>query len=388
VEILAAPRLLLGQELVAPGWVAVDGPRIVAAGAGRPPAAPRVVLPAGTLAPGFVDAQLNGGFGVDLATADATGWRRLAATLPRTGVTAFVPTVLSAPIPAQVRLLHRYRALRSQLDAAGGARSLGVHLEGPFLAPARRGAHRREHLRDPDPTAVQTLLDAGGSDLAYVTLAPELPGAAEAIERFVTAGVRVAVGHSDASDADVRAAADRGATLVTHLYNAQPPLTARAPGVVGAALADPRLTAGLIADGYHVARSAIVLAFAAAPGRIMLVTDATAALGLPPGRYQLAGQVTDVPADGPPRLPDGTLAGAAVGLDAAVGVAVRAGVAPATALLAATRVPADALGVVERGRVAVGAPADLVWLDEQWRARATWIGGRQVHGDTELPPAA
>jgi N-acetylglucosamine-6-phosphate deacetylase len=121
------------------------------------------------------------------------------------------------------------------------------------------------------------------------------------------------------------------------------------------------------------------VAFAAAPGRIMLVTDATAALGTPPGRHELAGREIVVPADGPPTLPDGTLAGAAAGLDTAIGVAVRAGVAPVAALLAATRVPADALGASDLGRITIGAPADLVWLDDRWRARATWVQGRQVH---------
>lgn len=389
MDILTAPHLLLGGELVAPGWVAIDGARVHAAGPGEPPGAATTSLPVGTLAPGLVDAQVNGGFGVDLHRADLGGWRRLATALPTTGVTAFVPTIVTAPADEQEQLLSRYRGGRAELDAAGGARSLGVHVEGPFLSPTRRGAHPAEHLRDPDPAAVERLLDAGGGDLTYVTLAPELPGGADAVERFVTAGVRVALGHTDASDAEVFAAADRGATLVTHLFNGQPPLRSRAPGVVGAALADVRLTAGLIADGHHVAPTAIVVAFAAAPGRIMLVTDATAALGMPPGRHELAGRVTVVAADGPPRLPDGTLAGAAVGLDAAIGVAVRAGVAPVTALLAATRVPADALGATEVGRIAPGAAADLVWLDERWRTRATWVGGRRVHTDPEvsLPPA-
>lgn len=379
VDILTAPQVLLGRELVAPGWVAVDGSRVAAAGSGRPPHAARVVLPEGVLAPGLVDAQVNGGFGVDLGTADDAGWQRLAARLPATGVTAFVPTIITAPIRAQAAIVRRYRALRVGLDAAGGARSLGLHVEGPFLAPTRRGAHPAEHLCEPDAAAVQALIDAGGTDLAYVTLAPELPGAPAAIDALVAAGVRVAIGHSDATDREVRAAAARGATLVTHLFNAQPPLRAREPGVVGAALADTRLTAGLIADGHHVAPTAIAVAFAAAPGRIMLVTDATAALGMPPGRHQLAGREIVVPAAGPPTLRDGTLAGAAAGLDTAVGVAVRAGVDPAVALLAATRVPADALGVADHGRLAAGAPADLVWLDERWRARATWVDGRQVH---------
>jgi len=198
----------------------------------------------------------------------------------------------------------------------------------------------------------------------------------------------VAVGHSDATDAQVRAAADAGATLVTHLYNAQRGLGHRDPGVVGAALADRRLTAGLIVDLHHVAPTAVEVAFAAAAGRIMLVTDAIAALGMPPGTYDLAGAPTTVRAGQPPIRPDGTIAGSALRLDEAVANTVRCGVDPATALLAATRVPADALGRPDLGRLAPGLPADLVWLDDRWRTRACWIDGVPVEPLTGDPTPA
>jgi N-acetylglucosamine-6-phosphate deacetylase len=389
VQLLTAPRLLLDRGLVAPGWVAIDGSRIAAAGPGEPPRAAQVVLPAGTLAPGLVDAQVNGGFGVDVAAADADGWRRLVTSLPSTGVTSFVPTLITAPIEELGASLRRLRKhLRAEHDRVPGASPLGIHVEGPFLAGGRHGAHPVEHLRDPDPDAVAYLLDAGGADLLYVTLAPERPGALAAVALLVAAGVRVAVGHSDATAEQVVAAADRGATLVTHLYNAQRPLHHRDPGVVGAALSDPRLTAGLIVDGHHVHDVAVRVAFAAAPGRLMLVTDATAALGMPPGRHALGDRVTIVSADGPPRLEDGTLAGSALGLDAAVARAVAAGIDPGVALTAATRVPADALQRPDRGRLAPGAIADLVWLDERWRAAATWCAGALSHwrDDLDLPP--
>jgi N-acetylglucosamine-6-phosphate deacetylase len=387
VEILTAPRLLLDRELVTPGWVALDGSRIADAGPGEPPRAAHVVLPAGTLAPGFVDAQVNGGFGVDVAAADAHGWRRLVTSLPSTGVTSFVPTIITAPIGelgARLRWLHH---LRADADPAAGASPLGIHVEGPFLAEGRHGAHPVEHLRDPDPEAVQHLLDEGGEDLLYVTLAPERSGALAAVSRLVAAGVRVAVGHSDATAEQVAQAADRGATLVTHLYNAQRPLHHRDPGVVGAALADPRLTSGLIVDGHHVHDVAVRVAFAAAPGRIMLVTDATAALGMPAGRYAVGDRTVLVSGDAPPALEDGTLAGSSLRLDAAVARAIGAGIDPAAVLTAATRVPADALGCPDRGRVAPGAVADLVWLDDRWRAGATWCAGALVYrrDDLDLP---
>ncbi len=388
MAIISAPQVLLGNELVPGAWVEFDQGRVVATGTGPHPAAATTVtrLSEGVLAPGLVDAQLNGAFGTDLVDADDAAWDDVLRRLPGTGVTAVVPTLITAPIP---RLVEALRTARSRLDdepaaaARDRARVLGVHVEGPFLAPDRRGAHDLAHLRDPDGAAIDALLAAGGDALTYLTLAPEREGALDAIARLVAGGVRVAVGHSDATDAQVRAAADAGATLVTHLFNAQRGLGHRDPGVVGAALTDPRLTAGLIVDLHHVAPTAVQVAFAAAAGRIMLVTDAIAALGMPPGTYDLGGAPTTIRAGAPPVREDGTLAGSALRLDEAVGNTVRCGVDPATALLAATRVPADALGRSDLGRLAPGLPADLVWLDDHWRTRACWIGGRPV----ELPDA-
>lgn len=388
MKLITAPRILLADRLEAPGWVHIEGERIVACGRGRPDRAPDIELPRGTLAPGLVDLQVNGAFGHDVAAADLDGWREIATRLPETGVTAFVPTIITARIEALAEVLERYRRDRPGLDEAGGAHSLGMHVEGPFLAPGRHGAHPTDRLMEPSDERVDALLAAADGALAYHTLAPELPGGLNAVARLVAAGVRVAVGHSDATDEQVRAAADAGATLVTHLYNAQRPLHHRDPGVVGAALSDPRLTVGLIADLHHVAPAALRVAFAAASGRVALVTDAIAAAGMAPGEYELAGQRLTVRADAPPVLEDGTLAGSVLRLDAAVGNVVGCGIDPAAALTAATRVPADAMGEPRRGRLSPGARADLVWLDDDWRAGATWVGGRIVHADRERAPSA
>ncbi len=375
---IAATTLLLDDALVGPGWVTVQGTTITAVGSGTPPQPVDVRLDGGVLAPGLVDLQINGAFGHDLASADRGGWQVIVRQLPSTGVTAFVPTVITAPVDALVSTLHRYRDLRD--DLREGARTLGLHLEGPFLAEGRRGAHAAEYLCDPTPERVGRLLEAGGDHLAYVTLAPERHGAIAAIERFVGAGVRVAVGHSDATDIQVAAAADAGASLITHLFNAQRPLHHRDPGVVGAALADPRLTLGLIVDGHHVAPTAVRATFAAAAGRTALVTDAISALGMPPGTYDLGGARTHVREDGLPVRDDGTIAGSVLRLDAAIAGTIEAGVDPAIALTAATRVPADAIGRSDLGRLAPGAAADLVWW-EDGRARATWVKGELVHGE-------
>lgn len=385
MEVITAPRLLLGARLVAPGWVQLDGPRVVACGQGRPSARPTVELPRGVLAPGLVDLQVNGAFGHDVAASDRHGVREISTRLPETGVTAFVPTIITAPFAELVATLERLGRSHHG-DAAGGARSLGVHCEGPFLAPGRHGAHPEQHLVEATPERVGRLLGAADGALAYLTLAPERPGGEAAVRQLVDAGVRVAVGHSDATDEQVTAAVDAGATLVTHLYNGQRPLHHRDPGVVGAALADPRLTLGLIADLHHVAPTALRTAFAAAAGRIALVTDAIAAMGTAPGATELGGQRVTVRAEAPPVLDDGTLAGSVLRLDAAVGNVIACGIDPAAALTAATRVPADAMGRGDLGRLRPGAAADLVWLDDDWRAGATWVGGRPVHVDTARVP--
>ncbi len=305
---------------------------------------------------------------------------RGAASTRATGVTSFAPTFVTAPLPDLAAALESLPAGRVRSAYEPAARVLGAHLEGPFLSPKHRGAHDAALLRDPSVDAVDLLLAAGGADrLALVTLAPERPRALAAVARLVAAGVVVSVGHSDATAAQVEAAADAGATLVTHLFNAQRGLHHREPGVVGAALDDDRLSLGLVVDLVHVAPCVVRLAFAAAGARVVLVSDATAASGMPPGRYRLGGADAVVSApDEPPRRADGTLAGSAITLDAAVRLAISVGIDPVAALLAATRTPADTIGRGDLGRITPGAAADLVWWDDAWRVRRTWVAGRDT----------
>jgi N-acetylglucosamine-6-phosphate deacetylase len=189
------------------------------------------------------------------------------------------------------------------------------------------------------------------------------------------------VGHSDALARQVADAAEAGARMVTHLFNGQRPLHHREPGVVGQALADPRLTSGLIADLSHVAGPVCAIAFAAAPGRIVLVSDAAACAGMPPGQYTLGGQPIELPAgDGvPPVRPDGTLAGSALRMDVAVSNMVSVGVSLPAAVAAATRIPADLIGRPDLGRIAPGTRGDLTWLGAGLRAEATWLAGQRIH---------
>jgi N-acetylglucosamine-6-phosphate deacetylase len=259
-----------------------------------------------------------------------------------------------------------------------------VHAEGPFISAARKGAHNAAWIAEPTPAAVAELLEAGQGVLRLVTLAPELAGAMAAITTLTEAGVLVSVGHSDATARQVAQAADHGARMVTHLFNAQSPLHHREPGVVGQALTDPRLTSGLIPDLHHVSARVCVLAFRAAPGRICAVTDAAACAGMPPGRYKLGDEPIELPpGDGePPVRADGTLAGSGLRMDAAVANMVAAGIGLAEAVAAASRIPADLIGRPDLGRIEPGAAADLAWMDDDLRTRATWIGGELVYAQS------
>jgi len=380
--LIAAPRLvtgLPGTGVLAPGYLAVSGGRIAEAGGGPPPAHPDLDLRTGVLVPGLVDLQVNGYYGVDLADCDPEGWALVARRLPETGTTAFLPTFITAPVATLAATLRSAQKITGAVTV--GARVLGVHLEGPFLSPARAGAHRRDWMVPPSPGAVAELLEAGHGLLRLVTLAPETDGALAAVAALTVAGVVVGVGHSDATAGQVAAAADAGARMVTHLFNAQRGLHHREPGVVGQALTDHRLTSGLVVDLCHVSAAACAIAFAAAPGRICLVTDASAAAGMPPGRYLLGGQPVELPPGGAaPVRPDGTLAGSALRMDRAVANAVAVGLGLAEAVAAASRIPADLIGRPDLGRLAPGAPADLAWLGDDLRTKATWVGGEQVYG--------
>lgn len=257
------------------------------------------------------------------------------------GTSRIVCSLVSAPLPtlaAQMRVVQEAMIADSSI--------IGVHLEGPFLAPERKGAHNPAALARPTAAAVDELLEAAAGTLRQITVAPELPGATEAIRRLAAAGVVVALGHTEADTATARAGFEAGATLVTHAFNAMRPVQGREPGVVGVALARSDVWIEVIADGHHVAPESIAMLFAAAPERVVLVTDAIAAAGAGEGRYELGGLAVDV-ADGRALISGtATLAGSTLTLDRAVEVCVRAGVPEELALAAATVNPERAL----RGR--------------------------------------
>jgi N-acetylglucosamine-6-phosphate deacetylase len=383
--------LLIEGRLTGPGAVLVDDSEIVDVIAGaRLPSGDHVALSSGVLTPGLVVLQNNGSYGVDFASATEEEWMAVARALPATGVTAFQPTFITAPLDHLQASLRRMRALAPRMAALDdAARVLGVHLEGPFLSRRQAGVHDVEFMHNPTPSAVDAILREADALLTMVTLAPELPGALDAVRQFTAAGVLVSLGHSDGTAADVAAAVDAGARMVTHVFNAQRALAHREPGVAGQALADPRLTVGLIADLLHVAEQVCLITMRAASGRVALVTDAVAAAGMPPGTYELGGQRVEVSAgDRLPRRADGTIAGSALFLDRAVRNLIGLGLDPGAVLDAATRVPADVLGRRDLGRLAPGACADLVWWSEDFRPRRTWIAGRPAYSESSTSTAA
>jgi N-acetylglucosamine-6-phosphate deacetylase len=288
------------------------------------------------------------------------------------GVSAYQPTLITA---AEADLLAALRRLANEVERQPtGARITGIHLEGPFLSPDRSGVHPPEHLRVPDPALLERLLDAG--PVRTVTLAPELPGALELIELCVARGVAVWLGHSQANAAQARRAFETGAAAVTHLFNAMEPVSAREPGLAGTALATRGVAIQLIGDGLHVSDELLRVAFAAAPGRCSLVTDAVEAARVPDGPYRLGGVEIEAE-DGVSRRADGVLAGSTSRLADGLVRLGALGLDAADAAAAVTERPGRLLGV-PFGRLEPGAPADLLVIDEELRIRETLSAGRRL----------
>ncbi|MFM8943771.1 MAG: N-acetylglucosamine-6-phosphate deacetylase, partial [Actinomycetota bacterium] len=259
--------------------------------------------------------------------------------------------------------------------AGAGPRILGAHLEGPFLSPKRYGAHDPRYVATPDVAFLERLLALG--PVTHVTVAPEEPGGLDLVSLLVARGITVAVGHSDADAPTAHAAFDRGARIVTHLYNAQRPFSARDPGLIGASLVRDDVTVSLIVDGWHVSAEATMLAWRAAAGRFAIVTDAVQAAGLGDGEWVIGDRRITV-TDGAARLADGTLAGSALTMDRAVRNLVGLGVPTADAIGAATRVPARAARRDDVGDIVPGMAADVVVLDDALEVRRTLVGGVEV----------
>jgi N-acetylglucosamine-6-phosphate deacetylase len=354
-------------------WMLVDGDTITRTGNGRLPAAAdpagagvagagpieRVDVGGDWLVPGFLDLHCHGGGGHSFDN-DADEIRAAVATHRAHGTTRSVLSLVANPI-AQLRASLEVIAELAEADPT----ILGSHLEGPFLAEGKRGAHNPAYLRAPLPFELEELIGASRETLRQLTIAPELDGALDAIDVLVEAGIVVAIGHTEANFALAQEAFDRGSRILTHAFNAMNGIHHRAPGPIVAAFEDERVTIELILDGLHVHPGVAGMAFRAAPGRLALVTDAMAAAGASDGDYPL-GTLNVTVRDGLAVLRGtDTIAGSTLTLDAALRNAVElAGVHPVDAIAALTTVPARALGLDHRlGRLAAGYAADAVILD-------------------------
>ncbi|WP_034271737.1 N-acetylglucosamine-6-phosphate deacetylase [Haloechinothrix halophila] len=379
MTVLRSARVVAGDRVLDRGWVRVEGARIVEVGDGAAPgddATPdgHIDLGGAWLVPGFVDIHVHGGGGASFCAGDPAQARRAAEFHRSHGSTTIIASLVTASasdLLASVRML---------ADLVADDVIAGVHLEGPYLAAARCGAHDPALLRAPDPAEIATVLDNGRGTIRQVTIAPELPGALELITHLANAGVVAALGHTDATYAQARAGFDAGGRLATHLYNGMRPIHHREPGVVTAALTDERVAVELINDGVHLHPAIVRDAFArAGADRVALVTDAMTAAGAVDGEYDLGGQRVVV-TDGVARLGGGgAIAGSTLTMDVALQRTVRAaGVSVVDAVCAAATTPARVLGLDDVGAIEPGRLADLVVLTDDLAVRGVMRHGQWV----------
>src|SRR2546427_7090295 len=374
-RVITAGRIITPSGDLTPGSVEIDGGRIVSVRTGAAPGADLSAAD-GVLAPGFIDLQINGAAGVDfLSHVTDVAVTRVRRYLASTGVTAFLPTLITSPSSRLERALRSWQRLIAQ---PGAPRILGIHLEGPYLNRQFKGAHPPRYLRAPDARHAAALLDAAPGAVRLVTLAPELPGAAGVIRVLRERGCVVAAGHTAATYEQAQAAFGAGVTLVTHLFNAMRPVHHRDPGIVVAALEHPQVSVSLIADFIHVHPAVVALAVRLARERVALITDAIAAAGASQRVTRLGTRtvrVTDVP-----RLSDGTVAGSMLSMDAAVRHVVSMGLSVRDAVLMASSIPARVLDRDDLGRIEVGKSADLVVLTRELRVHAVYAAGERIFG--------
>jgi N-acetylglucosamine-6-phosphate deacetylase len=380
--VLTAERLWDGTSLLDHPVVLIEDGRIAAISTradGEMPGRARVLdFPGSTLAPAFFDVHFHGAKGHDVMEATVEAIAAIGSFLASHGTGSFLATTVTAPLDATLRSLAGLAKLLAQPPVEGQARPIGIHLEGPFLSHVKRGVQPAEHLLAPDMATFDRLFEAAEGRIRLMTLAPELPGAIELTAHAASRGVRVSLGHSNATAAETRAAIVAGAVSATHTFNAMRPLDHREPGILGTVLTCDSLFAELICDGVHTAPEMVKLWWKAKGAeRAILVTDAMSATGMPDGEYHLGGFAVEV-AQGR-AMAGGVLAGSVLTLDRALANFLEFTGAPLElALRLLTVNPAAMTGVGEQaGSLAVGQSANLVAVD-----RAGKLVGSVVHGKT------
>lgn len=374
-------RLVTPDGEVPHGWVFVRDGRIAAIGHGTPPShdgVGAVDADGACVGPGFIDTHIHGGGGYEVMDPDPETLPNLARVLVSHGVTAFMPTTYTADHNVTMRALKNAADHEGSVD--GGATILRAHMEGPYLNPRRKGAHREELLRTPTSREVEDYLGTGV--VGQMALAPELPENGWLMDLLVSEGVTIAVGHSDASYEQMVAAVGRGASVVTHTYNGMRGLHHRDPGTLGGALTLDALRCEIIADKAHVSPAAIDLLWRAkGPRRVILITDANMSAGMEEGTYVRHGREVTV-ANGVARLPDGTIAGSASFLDRDFRNLLEITNAPIHQVWRAASInPARSIGIADRkGSLEVGKDADIIFVDDHATVTKTFVEGRLVHG--------
>lgn len=378
---LRCSSIILPDRLIKDGAIIIDGDKIAAAGTAaeiqKPFGAESIDAHGLHLAPGFIDWQLNGGFGLDFSENPANMWKT-GERLPEHGVTSFLPTIISSPMDmydsARDNILHGKPVNYS------GAQPLGLHFEGPYLNPAKKGAHNPDHLRKPDLAEIADWTRKQG--VWVVSLAPELANSYDQIRFLCSQDVIVSAGHSMAGYDQAREAFDLGVSAATHLFNAMPGLDHRAPGLAAACMQSEKVTVGLIPDGIHVHPAMVDLAWKIKhKGKVAIVTDAMTALGMPPGAYGLGDFEVTVD-ETSARLKNGTLAGSILRMDQAVrNMMTFCGCSLQEAVNSASLNVARLIKAPHKGRILPGADADLVLLDAEAQIVSTFARGRQVFSE-------
>jgi N-acetylglucosamine-6-phosphate deacetylase len=381
--ILTASALFDGSRLVQNPVITLDDDRIASISSrtesALPPDAHVLDFPGATLASAFLDIHIHGAAGHDVMEATPEALSTMGKFLASRGTGTFLATTVTAPLDATLRSLEGLARLIAQPSQNGTARPLGIHLEGPFLSHSKRGVHPPEYLLEPNIATFDKLFEAAQGHVRLMTLAPELPGAAELATHATKRGVRISVGHSNATSAETYAAIAAGATSATHTFNAMRTLDHREPGILGVVLTDDAVYAELICDGIHSTPEMARLWWRAkGPGRALLVTDAMSAAGMPDGEYQLGGFAVNVANGRATR--DGVLAGSVLTLDRALANCIQfTGATVDQGLRLLTANPSALIGVEDQaGSVSVGRKANLVAVSPTGKLLETFLNGKPV----------